>query len=828
MKTTVIITEKKAVSESLVRALAPDTYDNFGNTSTLHNDIVTVRKLSPGERADNSGNHYFNIQGAFPYQMKAEHIDGMGHKSAKRIRQKMKYINEHILTDLEKPILEVISNGCSIDDICSAIEGKDYPQIDMLDSDTESLHGAVARTLESLEQKGKIVSRSKLYFPNEESEEFIYGQSENITVPEDINYFVFERNGSLVIVIDTYGTPLKYRQAVKGYLQRTVCESADWKDLKQKIRLEPSFQDFNPRELKSHVVRMFLLNNILAKKRLPCDYNGMKLGQPIQLERVIAATDFDIAGSYIFLSVIESANDFARKLGEKPITTDMLYRMNMLTVEPADIQKSFDNPGGFDWENAYAGKARSVFDFLYGTSISNQLRHFNQDPGLKLSTGRTLFLGLKKIIEQEKALREETKKDYVYIAFEGLLDLNGINSAITNNRYTLMHIKQKRNYVSHPTFLELCKEGEIGTHTTRYKLAGRLERLGVLSVIDNRLFSTPYGNAFYNVLSTHLDFSPFFSITQWNANLQKVIASWRTDTNDNKPRTKDEMEAEFHKFMQIFLPSLQRQFRYLNSDRYAEIDQELSEAHQCLKRFEFSQLDKKKEYKSPPNVFLLVGNDSTLTLDDIKELIDPTSNTPRQGARSRIIRVIPQEPVSLVNYVRKIFNINRDYDFSVASSYNSNALIGMGNENHTAFRTEIPDGMTLKDFLNEGINIDEYEECELDESNFEEEGKQTAHEALMVQDIKRSDIAGRDGLYLAEEYPKPWYHTHDKLKKRANGQINVAGFKSRNHEFERIERYRFGVMHNFESLLAAMLDKYNIPFWRTAKLAEEMYLNAGK
>ncbi len=828
MKTTMIITEKKRVSEAIARALAPETFDDFGCSSALHNDIVTVRRLNRGENADNSGNYYFNVSGSFPYEMKPEHLDHMGHKSARRVRRKMRYINEHIVSDLERPVLEVMEDECTIEDICDSLEGGDYPQIDKLDFQTDSLTGAVTRTLNQLEKQGRVVEQSGLYFPTEAGQELVSEQQKNLVVPEDINYFVFKRNGSLVIVLDTYGNPLKYRQAKRGYLHKIILEAKNWKELEGQLTLSPSFQDFNPRDLKSHVVRMFLFNHVLAKRRMPCDHNDLKAGQPINLEKVIAATDLDIAGSSIFSDVIDFANQYADKWGCEPITRDMLYRMRMQTMEPEGIKDDFDNPETFDWENAYAGKARSVFDYLYGKCISQELRFFNKNPALRLSSGRTLFLGLKKLIQEEQRLRNEDEKQYIYLAFNGLLDLDQIKQAIEDREYVAMHLKQERNYVSHPRFLHICGEDEIGTHTTRYKLAGRLERMKVLSIIDNKLFSSPYGNAYYAILSSHLDSSPVFNISDWNANLMSIISEWRTDTNQNRPRNKEEMESEFNRFMRVFLPGLQRHFRYLSPRRYKEITQKLSEAHHHSSRLEYRERRKEQRYEQPDDAFLLIGTDSILRGENIEELIDPETNTPRYGARSKIIRFVPQQPLELLDYVRRTFNISRDHDFTVVSAYNSKALLGMRNEDYTVFRTEVPEGTTLKDFLKKGIRIDQYTECELDESNFEEEDEQTAHESLMIHDVQRSDIAGQEGLWLAQEYHKPWYHTHDKQKKKANGKVNVAGFDSGDHHFDRIERYEFGVVHNFESLLIAMLDKYNMPFWKTARLAEDMYLNAGR
>jgi len=53
----------------------------------------------------------------------------------------------------------------------------------------------------------------------------------------------------------------------------------------------------------------------------------------------------------------------------------------------------------------------------------------------------------------------------------------------------------------------------------------------------------------------------------------------------------------------------------------------------------------------------------------------------------------------------------------------------------------------------------------------------------------------------------------------------VKSFKSDGHSFERIERYEFGKANNYESLLMAMFEKYGFPFEKTAKMAEELYIN---
>jgi len=46
--------------------------------------------------------------------------------------------------------------------------------------------------------------------------------------------------------------------------------------------------------------------------------------------------------------------------------------------------------------------------------------------------------------------------------------------------------------------------------------------------------------------------------------------------------------------------------------------------------------------------------------------------------------------------------------------------------------------------------------------------------------------------------------------------------------FNQVSRYKYGEVHNYESLLSAMKEKHGFSFEKTAKLAEQLYLSAEK
>ncbi|GAI98812.1 unnamed protein product, partial [marine sediment metagenome] len=272
--------------------------------------------------------------------------------------------------------------------------------------------------------------------------------------------------------------------------------------------------------------------------------------------------------------MIEHGNVFVKEYsagrdkGLAAIDLSKLYRVILKDMNSSTIVEQFNNPLLFDWENAYAGKVRSIFDFLYGVTITNQFRHFKQrvlkieDPSnTSFSVGRTLFLGLKKTIEEERKIENEKERDYVYIVFDGSQDKQEVEDALLTRDFSAVQVEQRIAGVSRSKFIELCREDNVGTHTTRYRLIERLEKKHLIKSIGKRIMSTPFGNFYYSCLARFLDSSEEFKISHWSQVLQGAIDCWKTSQQkliDYEFKPKEEIEEKFLIFMNSFLSQLKR------------------------------------------------------------------------------------------------------------------------------------------------------------------------------------------------------------------------------------------------------------------------------
>ncbi|MFH1506721.1 MAG: hypothetical protein ABIE94_07110 [archaeon] len=856
MKTTLVITEKRSVSQAIVRVLAPDSYDDHGNCSVQHCDIISIRTEKRRAQIDDESeidcrvrmkalkrkNYFYFCQAdCMGCEFEASYLDADDSKDAGRIRKKVRNVNESLLKNLRRPILEVLvslGREGTIGDVCAALEDGAFSQLDHIDESTETLEDAVesvcARIIYELSK-----SRKSYNLTEDHGVYTLRGSLPEKRIPivaEDINYFVFERNGELVIVVDTYGNPLRLKLKERwweGAKQILGCKS--WKDMEAKLYREPAIQDRDLKYLKSHKVRSFLLNSILSKRRLPCDYNGLKAGAHLDLERVIAATDFDIAGSAIFLSVIDAANSFTQRRAGKSLAftvePDMLWRMHLQSMDPERVAEEFDNPAPFDWQNAKAGEARDIFDFLYGSTITDQLKECKPKDlkipnNVRFSVGRTQFLGLKKVIGREQEIASAEPQEYMYVVVPGRVGLEEIKEALAKGEFSALHVREKLSSVSLPRFLTMCEEDNIGTHTTRYKLINTLRNRKVIVTADNRAVSTPFGNFFYNYMAPILD-GRSFSIEKWNQNLYGTMDAWSVQDEippDYRFRGREEMEREFNNFMEWFLPSLKQHLGDLEH-RYKGIVRDLWEAYQKLPTFTYRKPKNPKDEAPDAEGIVIVGKDALVHTDDIKKIIDPETNIPYSEGPKGYVRIVPQKPFDIEPPLRRACCIDIENEFELVKAYQLFGAIGTGNEDYTVFRTTVEPGTDpLVALMGSDRSIDDYTECELDESNFEEEGESVGHESLHLDNVSPSDIAGPDGLLVAQEYNKPWMATIDMMRRAEAGGVNVEKFTSGAFDFKKVSRYEYGVVHNFESLLIAMMEKHGIPFWKTAKLAEELYL----
>jgi len=644
---------------------------------------------------------------------------------------------------------------------------------------------------------------------------------------EDIIYYVFDRNGEKIIIVDSYGTPYGFGFNKHKSINDAIIDSKSWNDFNSLLSYRPNRESRNHHDLKSHYARTRLLNSILVRRLSPD-------GEPINLKKVIAATDFDIAGSYIFQSILEAANDFAERNGKHMITDDMIYRIPLKDLSDKQIVGEFENPFGFDWNNAYAGKARSVFDFIYGIALTNginkKVRELEKEKNLKrkrcglnptrndvrLSVGRTQYLGLKKLIEDEMDIKNSSNKNSLYFIFKGYQDKEGIEAALREQDFIALHGEFKRASTSSSRFLELLTKDSIGTHTTRYKLISKLERRKLIKIMDNHIFSTPFANIYHAYMSNILESD--FNIDDWNRMLSATMDAW-----SNGESGKDFIEKEYSNFMGMFYSSFRQHLTRIQPNM-RKIAEDLIYAYHkspqlgCVK-------PKQEVIEKEGDGILLKGNE-LIGKEMIRQLFDPLTGKPRHTADEKIIRYIPKSPINLENPIRQVCSLDRGYQFRIYNTLKLPEIIGVVSGNYTVYRADA-DGEDFKRILSSGLMMDNYTEMDIDIDKLDENSEDEAHESLQLTDVVPSDMAGPAGRNLMKEYHEPWVYTLDLIKKKEKGLVNVGSFEMSGLNFDRVSRYKFCEVHNFESLLSAMLDKYDMPFRKTAKLAEELYLNTG-
>jgi len=657
-----------------------------------------------------------------------------------------------------------------------------------------------ANHIDSMGMDHAAGTRRKLRYQNK-------SQKQGKIIFEEVTYYVFNRNGEKVVITDTQGNPFSY--LIENIGERQTLETAllrakDWDDLEKALRLKPSIEFSENRAYKARE-RMF--NNLLVKRRLPD-------GTPIELSKVIAATDFDIAGSYIFYLVIENANQFVRfnqRNGSywKEIPAELLSRMKFQSMKPEEVLHAFENPIPFDFENARAGEIRALFDFLYGTTLTSKMKTaaYAQQAGFRASIGRNRFIGLRALIE-ESANIEKEEESYIYLVFNGLKDKDGIREDLESGNYTPLRINQKRARITASRLIRDLKKCNIGTHTTRCKLPKILVDLGLAQEEGYSISPTEFGISYYSALFPHLEMAGF-SISEWNRLLNSSMDVIRTSCSQDEKVNSERMKREF---MNSFLYALQQHLAYLSGNWKGIIEAIPPRAYPKKEEESAKRGDVTLLHKG----LLLEEADSVLSLEQISEFMSPETNKPIGGAK--IYRHIKPTEASYKDAVRRVCCIDREDDFEIIEG-DGEEVQKIEDNNCTVFRAEVHDNRRVAKY-SKAVHMDNYEKLEIPELPKAE----SAHEPLYLTSISPPCVNGKKGFMLVREYNLPWMLTRDKLEKQRQGLINLASFSIGRDRFERVERYDFGKAHNFESLLIAMFEKYGVSFRDTAEMAEELYL----
>ncbi|MFP4400348.1 MAG: hypothetical protein ACLFPQ_00550 [Candidatus Woesearchaeota archaeon] len=786
MKTKLIITEKKTITDKIVKAIAPELNESK-NKNQSHRDILVINPKTHNiescyvakNNLKENNYHYFCQRDCRNCTFEAVHVDGKNQKKASNVKKNL----ETLIETQEKEHSEKPTNAkLSIN---------------------------------------KLRSKKEINY-------------------EDISYYVIEKEDTRYIIADTSGNCYSLKNINKTHMRRTIFESKNFEELEKKLILNPSYENISGKRKRSYFARSFFLNSILANEKLPCDTNTAKKGSRISIDEIIGATDFDIAGSNIFNSVIEAANNH-RKNRNQDVMSSRIRRINPDDLSEEPLRQMIESPREMDWENVYSGMIKEYFDFIYGITLTNQFNYFkrkiNPESKLRFSIGRTMFLGLKEVLKEEKRILGEQKQNYTYLIFDGLLDLDLIKDKLAQGDYISFQTQETHTAMSKSRFLETCEQNNIGTHTTRYNLIKRLEKTGVISTDDRTISSTPFGKVYFSKMKDLLDDpnNPF-NITRWSNIIQRTIDLWRSDNDISSFSNlrKDEMENHFKNIMNSYFESFKN---YLNNLDYNTMNNTISDlinAFDTLPKPTSKRKPRKPKYEdsNPENqyenelrgdVIELNGLDSCISQENVR-LIIGEDNLPLSNALTKIRRKINRTTDNMgldQETIRRICNISSDYQFTIqANPYNIHEIQNIRDGYQTVFRFN----GNLE--LNGPVEIGSYTEMVLDKNEVEIGETSSAHEPLFVDDARSGMAKGKEGFVLMKEYNLPWQWTYDKRKKASEGLINVESLNIKGHSFNRHDRYEYGKVHNFESLLSAMQEKYGFSFDDTAKMAENLYLNA--
>jgi DNA topoisomerase-1 len=190
---------------------------------------------------------------------------------------------------------------------------------------------------------------------------------------DKVSYYEVERNGEKIVVASAVGHlyNLTYAPGQKGW----PIFNTEW---------EPSYEKKSAAFTKKY---LDLLKKLCKRAK-----------------EIIIATDFDIEGEVIGWNVLR----FICK-------QKTAKRMKFSTLTSDELVKSYEAPlPELAWNNAYAGEARHIIDWLYGINLSRALMSAIKTAGAFriLSIGRVQGPALKIIVDREREISAFKSEPY--------------------------------------------------------------------------------------------------------------------------------------------------------------------------------------------------------------------------------------------------------------------------------------------------------------------------------------------------------------------------------------------------------------------------------
>ncbi|MEM4389725.1 MAG: DNA topoisomerase I [Candidatus Micrarchaeia archaeon] len=180
-----------------------------------------------------------------------------------------------------------------------------------------------------------------------------------------LSYYVCQRDGEEILIAPAVGHVYALRQATKGHGYPVF--DIEW---------APAFEV--DREA-AHTKKYIALLSALAR----------------QADSFVVACDYDIEGSLIGYNVLRFA-----------CGTETGSRMKFSALTPSDLVAAWAGRGPLDYQNAWAGEARHILDWLWGINLSRALMHAMQRAGVfkVLSIGRVQGPALALLAAREREI----------------------------------------------------------------------------------------------------------------------------------------------------------------------------------------------------------------------------------------------------------------------------------------------------------------------------------------------------------------------------------------------------------------------------------------
>jgi DNA topoisomerase IA len=638
-------------------------------------------------------------------------------------------------------------------------------------------------------------------------------------IPEQVKYFEFDENDVKTIVVATNGTILdqeicENNQKPHGNLSKKISDSVEWKTISQSLHYCPD---------KKHFQKWDLLKALFVE-----DHFG-------EVDELFFATDYDIAGSYIALSILEEVNRKREAQEKRGFPLSCIKRLLLKKLTPEEIQRELANPQSFDWGNAFGGKLRNTVDYLFGTPLTHILkRHLRR--GLqrkkisekldKIGIGRVRFPALKFIINRDWEAAKERFMYKIYLLFKGFNTVAEVHEAIENQNFSAFLIKERKSHYSQSQFIKDLATNKVGTHTTRLKIIEILERGGLIRIDgQKRIRGTRLGLQFYNLLRSRLCTDSYdFASIEFNNQLYDDIDAFKF--LDQKIKDNDELFKEcqtyFDEIMQFYYNHIRE--IVLKFERNAK---EITHSMANL-LLDFDEPQEKTSsspqinYSSESTV--VIEGDNPVDIEKVKK---------ESGSFEHLKNIERKfKKLDLNSHLRLLLQIPRENNFQILGFYNADALIAMNEDNIVLFRASLEDGLEMckKIFKNviqdviEGVvspsSVEQIETLEF------KKRIELAHEPLHTTNLQYRNVEGKKGKCLIMEYDRPYLQTLKQLVYFKMGLVKA--FNLGKLRFEVVDAYEFFEAHNFESMLFIMHEKYGFALDETAKMMQDLYLGGGK